>query len=112
MANIFITIASILLLVAYIIGLLAKKYPWLYAVAKWVAYAAMACAAVATMMGMLIIAYGQMLQGGIYTVVGALLTYLSYVAADGYAAAANAQIASEEAAKKAAQEAAKHFVVT
>lgn len=89
LAQTLITIASGLLLVAYIVS---KIKPWGYAVAKWIAIVAMALAAIVTVMGVMMMAqYGQMLQGGIFTISGAVLTYLAAKAAEGYDKAAQAR---------------------
>jgi hypothetical protein len=86
-----------------ILALAAKIYTW----AKYMAYAACACAAIVTVMGISILAQGQTMQGGIFTGIGAMLTVMSYMAAEGYAKAAAATTeASTLATTAAAQDAA------
>lgn len=94
LANNLILIASLLLLAAQMLG----KNPSTYALAKWLAYAALFLSVIVIILGiMMITQYGQMLQGGIYTLAGAVLTYLAYRAA-------------ESISEQEAQEVAKHRV--
>ncbi|MBI5244647.1 MAG: hypothetical protein HY922_13345 [Elusimicrobia bacterium] len=110
MATALLTAASILLLLAFLIGLAAKAIPLygsvLYAIAKYLAYAALALSAIVAVLGIAIMAQGQMLQGGIFTAIGALQAALAYVAAEGYSKAATAQQAAEKIGMEAGKQAA------
>ena len=107
MAQMMLMAASGLLLISFLLGMYAKHliataagpqapvilataakiYTW----AKYMAYAACACAAIVTIIGISILTQqGQTMQGGILTGVGAMLTVMSYFAAEGYAKAAAA----------------------
>jgi hypothetical protein len=103
MATIMLMAASVLLLLSYLVGMLGKTYPMAYTIAKYLAYAAMACAAITAIMGVAIMAQGgQAMQGLIFTGVGALLTYISYTAAEGNAQAAEGQAAAQGSAQATA----------
>jgi len=111
MAYALLVAACALLLASYLFGLLAKCSSVygaaLYAVAKYLAYAAMALAALVTLLGLAIVATSdQTTQGAIFTGVGALLTALSYTAAEGCAEAAAAAPAAEAEAGALAGDAA------
>ena len=79
-ATVLITIASILLSIAVAI----KKFDWTAGLgaAKMLAYGALALSAIVTIIGVMLLAQGQMMQGGIFTAVGGLLAGLSYITAN------------------------------
>jgi hypothetical protein len=117
MAAVLLQLVSALLLAATLFGLWAKAAAAsilgnagmseaLYAIAKYLAYAAAALAAILTLVGVGIMMQGQTTQGAIYTGIGALMTILAYTAAESYSeASANAGTAAEKAAESGAKEA-------
>ena len=83
--QLMLTLAGVCLLIAGIIGMIAKSTPWtaaLYGIAKWIAYIAMVLAGIATICGIVMMAQGNPWGGLLLTGMGALTTYLSYRAAD------------------------------
>lgn len=84
----YATLAAGVLIIAA--NLLAKTV-WGRAAAVYVAYAAMAAAAVVILAGIVLMAkYGQKWMGGLYTVVGCFLMYQAYMAMVGASEAAAA----------------------
>jgi hypothetical protein len=88
---ILMPIASVLLLASTLVA--KAGHP---AIAKWIAYAAAAVAAMVTVIGISIMAQGQAMQGGMIAGVGALLTGLSVIAAMGHDDAAQAPAKAEQ----------------
>lgn len=105
MAAMLLTLASILLLAAWICSYIK---PWGYIAAQYLAYAACAVAAMVTMIGVAIMGMGQTLQGLCFTGIGALVTVLAYLAAQGYKSAGEKEIA-QQGAQKAADQAAQNL---
>lgn len=101
-ATILLAIASLLLMLAYAIG----KTQWGKVISQWMCYIAAALAAVVAVLGIMIITqHGQMMQGGIFTVVGGLLTILALSQAEDARSAAAQEAAKQAALEKAATEA-------
>jgi hypothetical protein len=112
MAQALLMLASALISLSFIMGVLGKNIPTMgaafYSMAKMLAYAAAAVAAVVTLLGLGIMMQGQATQGAVFTGVGALLTILSYTSAEGYGEAAKApEVVKGEAIKKGSTAAAK-----
>ena len=112
MAQALLMLASALISLSFIMGLLGKSIPTMgaafYSMAKMLAYAAAAVAAVVTLLGLGIMMQGQATQGAVFTGVGALLTILSYTSAEGYGEAAKApEVVKGKAIEKGSMAAAK-----
>ena len=94
MTMILIPVAGALLLGSFLLG----KGEATKGAAKGLAYAATAVSAVVAAMGVMIMAKGQGMQGGIIAAVGGALALISYTAAEGNAEAAAGEQAAEQTA--------------
>ncbi|MHB2025217.1 MAG: hypothetical protein ACYCPQ_01060 [Elusimicrobiota bacterium] len=77
----FLKAAMILLLIAAVLGAIGKYYPVFFALAEYVAWAAAALAALATLMGVAMIGMGQSGEGIMITVLGGIVTAASAIVA-------------------------------
>ncbi|MBI4422358.1 MAG: hypothetical protein HY554_01445, partial [Elusimicrobia bacterium] len=110
-AKALLVVVGVLLLAAFLLGMMAKAATVtgagaaLYAKAKLLAQIALALSLVVTALGAAIMAMGQTTQGLIFTGIGALLAVLSYVATEKYTPAAPAAQAAAGSAGAPAAEA-------